>query len=768
MQVTDGKFPSAAGPELGAPSLAEPSDEAAHILIVDDLPEKLLVLGTVLEELNQNLVFVRSGAEALREVLQREFAVILLDVNMPDIDGLETASLIRKYKRSAHTPIIFITAYADEMQTAAGYSLGAVDYILSPVVPEMLRSKVKVFVDLYTMQCRMRRQADERVARVAAEAARQVAEENGRRSAFLSQASAVLSGSLDLSISMNGLLELLVPDMASLAMVLMPDETGALRRGRVASIAAGQLSCELADTDHDALPSPVRHALRQALIGDTRMQLAPEAVAALSPQRFGLAAAIKLDAASAVPLRVGERVLGVLVVGTETADQGLASSDWAALDELASRAAIAFENANLYRSLQGEIAERRAAETELQYANQRKDEFLAMLSHELRNPLAPIRNALEVVRLVAPPEHLQLKRLTDVMERQVSHMTRLVDELLDVARISEGKVVLHLEPLALQSVVSQSVETTQPTIDSRRLTLAISMPGEAVPVHGDPARLAQILSNLLHNAAKYTDPGGHIEVALTREGGQAVVTVRDNGIGIDSTLLSRIFDLFAQGSRALDRSQGGLGIGLTVARRLAELHEGRIDVKSDGLGKGSEFRVYLPCAEPLALPTSLAQVQNTSTADSTQSAHPASVAPSPTAELPAAAALSGPALPRRVLVVDDNRDAAESVAEFLQMEGHEAHAVYDSLKALECVETFSPEIVVLDIGLPMLTGYEVCKRMRKLPQTQHATLIAMTGYGQKEDLARAFEAGFDHHLVKPADPRELLRLIGRPLHAKPE
>jgi len=700
----------------------EDGDERANILIVDDLPEKLLVFGTVLEDLGQNLVFVRSGSEALREVLQREFAVILLDVNMPDIDGFETASLIRKYKRSAHTPIIFITAYADEMQTAQGYSLGAVDYILSPVMPEMLRSKVQVFVDLHTMQGRIRRQADERVARVAAETGQRVAEENGRRAAFLSRASSVLAASLDPAVAMQGLVELLVPDTATLALLLTTDGHGGLDAGPLACHVAGQVP-QLSELHVARLPVLLQQVLHRALRQRSRQVLSAVELQALQSVDAGLVAG------AAVPLLAGERVLGVLVVGLSQPDGGLAAAGWAMLDELAGRAAIALENATLYRSLQAEIVERRAAQDELQYTNQRKDEFLAMLSHELRNPLAPIRNALEIMRRLAPPEP-KLKWAGDVMDRQVSHLTRLVEELLDVARISEGKVSLNRQPVDLGAVVAQSVETVQPFVDARSHTLVLSLPRSPVWLQGDAARLSQIVSNLLHNAAKYSEEGGHIALSLALHDGEATVSVRDNGMGIDAALLPRIFDLFAQGSRALDRSQGGLGVGLTLARRLAELHGGRLEARSEGVGRGSEFLFTVPCV---------------SLVTTDPPAPPPPVARGPQS--------------RRVLIVDDNQDAAESVAEFLELEGHEVRAVFDPELALASVAGFAPQVVLLDIGLPRISGYEVCRRLRLMPQTRDALIVALTGYGQREDQRLAMEAGFDRHLVKPTDPDALVALI---------
>ena len=319
-----------------------------------------------------------------------------------------------------------------------------------------------------------------------------------------------------------------------------------------------------------------------------------------------------------------------------------------------------------------------------------------------------------------------------MLGRQVSHLTRLVEDLLDVARINQGKIALQLEPLDLRAVLAHGVETIRPFIESRRHHLATRMPDLPVWSRGDFARLSQVVTNLLGNAAKYTEEGGSIELtlALSREG-QAVVSVRDNGIGIDAELLPHVFDLFEQGKRTLDRSQGGLGVGLTLVHRLVGLHHGAIEARSEGPGRGSEFRVWLPC---------LSEVSD--------------------AEQPAAAArLAAPALGCRVLVVDDNHDAAEAAAVFLALAGHEVKAVHDPLEALASAPVFAPDVVVLDIGLPIMDGYRLARSLRALTETRASLLIALTGYGQPSDRDRAHDAGFDHHLTKPAEPEKLLNLI---------
>jgi signal transduction histidine kinase/DNA-binding response OmpR family regulator len=670
-------------------------EDKVNILVVDDLPDKRLAFQVVLEELGQHLVMASSGADALRELLAREFAVILLDVNMPDIDGIETAELIRQHSKTRHTPIIFVTAYADELQTARGYALGAVDYILSPVVPEILRSKVRVFVELYRAQ----RQAQ---ALAKAEADRAAAEEATRRSEFLSFASRELGASLELEDGMQRLLEMVVPAHADEAVLSIRMEDGDV----VLSRSAGAVGVRAMDSLEE-LPAPLAGAMDQARAGGNGVDLN----------------ILPSGTARVVPLKAGSRVLGVLLLLRAREEMPYSSPDEATLDELCSRAAIAFDNARLYWSLKREMARTKEAEEKLQRANRRKDEFLAMLSHELRNPLAPIRNAAEVMRRIAPADP-GIAWAREVVERQVTHLAQLVDDLLDVSRITQGKITLKKEPVELGRVIQHSVDTARTLLDSRKHNLVLNLPPNPIWVHGDFARLAQVVGNLLNNGAKYTAEGGVIELSAAADRGEAVIIVRDNGIGIDAALLPHVFELFTQGERSLDRSQGGLGVGLTVVQRLVELHQGRVEVRSEGIGKGALFRIVLPC---------ISEVREAQ----------------PDAQVPEAPAPGG----KRVLVVDDNTDAAESIAVYLRLEGHEVRTVCDGAQAVAIAQVFAPQVAVVDIGLPGMNGYEVARRLRHQEAEPPALLIALTGYGQKEDRTRSQEAGFHHHFVKPADPR---------------
>lgn len=383
-----------------------------------------------------------------------------------------------------------------------------------------------------------------------------------------------------------------------------------------------------------------------------------------------------------------------------------------------------------------DVTEQKRYEAALQESDRRKDEFLATLAHELRNPLAPIRNAVQILRLTGSKEPT-LDNARDLIERQVDHLVRLVDDLLDISRLSRGKIQLQTLPLDLAAVARQAVETSRPLIDARRHALSVTLPLEPVRVKGDFVRLAQVVSNLLNNAAKYTDAGGRIWLTVEQanrgdEGpAEAIIRVRDNGRGVEPAALKRLFDLFYQVDRTLDRADGGLGIGLSLVKRLVELHGGAVEAHSAGRGQGSEFIVRLPCLReaPPALPTEQLS------------------------------ALTQAARPTRILVVDDNRDSAESLALLLRRLGYETRTAYDGLEALEVAETFQPEVALLDIGMPKLDGYDTARRLRARPGGQALWLIAQTGWGQEADRRQAAEAGFDGHFIKPVDPAALTQLL---------
>jgi PAS domain S-box-containing protein len=430
--------------------------------------------------------------------------------------------------------------------------------------------------------------------------------------------------------------------------------------------------------------------------------------------RVELVRSFGLRAYACEPLMSGGRLLGTLSFGSRTKDL-FGPDDLLFLQTISHYVGLAYERLRLM--------------DRLQEADRRKDEFLVTLAHELRGPLAPMGNMVEVMkRAVEGPDLLLQARET--MGRQLAQLVRLVDDLLDVGRITRNKLVLRKDKVELAKVVQHAVETCQPLAESGGLTLEVSLPAGPIVLDADPARLSQVFSNLLNNACKYTEGGGHVWLSATRQGDEVRVSVKDTGLGIPAEMLGGIFEFFSQLDGSLERSQGGLGIGLTLASRLVEMHGGTIQAHSEGPGRGSEFVVHLPIAAEAARDREGEVMDD-----------------------------SGKSPSRRVLVVDDNQDSAMSMAMLLKMSGHETQMAHDGQKAIEVAETFRPEVVLLDIGLPKINGYEACRQIREQAWGRDMTLVAVTGWGQESDRKKSREAGFDHHMVKPVDFDSLTKVL---------
>ncbi|HTM70075.1 MAG TPA: response regulator [Luteimonas sp.] len=523
-----------------------------NILLVDDQPGRLLTYRAILEPLGERLVEATSGEHALKLLMEDEYAVILLDVNMPGLDGFETAHLIHQHPRFEKTPIIFVTAVnVTDMDRLRGYELGAVDYVMVPVIPEILRSKVVVLAELF----RKRR--------------------------------------------------------------------------------------ELRDAN----------------------------------------AALEVEKA---------RELGLLNASLRSANAELAG-----------------------------LVER------LRETDRRKDEFLATLAHELRNPLAPLLNAVNVRRL--SDASAAADPLQGLMERQLALLVRIIDDLLDVARITQGKLELRRMPTTVREVLDSAIETTHPLLRHGRHELRIDLPDDTLVVDGDAARLSQVFANLLNNAAKYSDQGSPIAIAARADDATIEIVVRDHGIGLGEEEARRIFEMFVQVDAGADRAGGGLGIGLTLVRQLVGMHGGSVEARSAGPGEGSEFVVRLPRAPAGIVP----------------------VVPAPTAApaTPATGGVHG----RRALVLDDNRDAADTLSMMLDLLGFQVRTIYDPAQFEEAFAAFPADAVFLDVGMPGRSGYDVAAALRAAPGGRDVLLVAVTGWGQPEDRRRTREAGFDRHLVKPPE-----------------
>jgi signal transduction histidine kinase len=572
---------------MNEPLAVPHSHEAANILLVDDQPARLLTYRAILEPLGHNLVAVNSGLEALEALMKQEFAVVLLDVKMPGMDGFETAALIHDHPRFESTPIIFVTGvHVTEFDRLKGYKAGAIDYVYIPVVPEILRSKVAVLIEL--------------------------------------------------------------------------------------------------DRQRRALQT-VNKQLEQS-----------------------------------------NRKL-------EEANLALQSEKTRELEELNQQLRRANEDlSRINSSLATEVRERTRAENQLKEAVVKRDEFLAMLSHELRNPLSPLRNAAHML-MQGDTQDPKIIWSRGVIERQLKHMIRLVDDLLDVSRIARGKIVLVSEKVAVADVIAVAVETVQPLLEQKGQVLTVEPVDPTLTVRGDPVRLAQVVGNLLHNAAKYTGEGGRIMLSSRKGEGGAEISVRDSGIGISAESMPHIFELFTQIPSERVNTGGGLGIGLALVRALVELHGGEIRASSDGLDRGSEFTVRLPLF-----------VEDEAAAGAANGAgtveHVMQVR-------------------RNILIADDNQDALESLALMLRLEGHEVHCASDGEEALALAGLRRPEIVVLDVGMPKLDGCEVARRIRAESWGRDAVLVALTGWGQDADRKRSREAGFDMHLVKPVDPATICDML---------
>ena len=691
----------------------------AKILVVDDLPEKRLVYHSILEELGEEVLSVSSGAEALKQILRHDFAVILLDVHMPDIDGFETARLIRQRKRSNATPIIFLTAFADEVKTAEGYATGAVDYLATPVVPDILRAKVRVFVELYQMRARMAAQAEK-------EALRYAAEENARRSAILAEASRALANSLDLDTVLAETARMSLPSLADFSVAALSDGQCGIGRLKWAFSAPDDIPVSVAKEEDYTLNAQLEEALCSVLSSKRQEILRRSSTPFTLLDRIGSTVVedARPPAASVLvlPLKARGRTLGALALANFSTDRVWSESELAMIRELAAQAGISLDNAMLVNDIKEK--------------DRLKSEFLAMLAHELRNPLAPIRTALPMLDL-AMANPAKLGWVKDLLGRQVNHLVRLVDDLLDISRITERKIRLEMRLLDAADIVAAAVEASKPLIDAEEHQLLISLPKHPVNLRADATRMAQVLSNLLNNAAKYTPRGGRIELLVEQVKDQAVFRVRDSGIGIPKEMIVRVFELFTQVDRSLDRSRGGLGIGLTLVRELVAMHGGEVEVKSEGPNRGSEFTVRLPVAAEEAM-TSDKHVGENGVAVSS--------------------------IHRRILIVDDNHDAADSLGMLLELDGHDIRLAYSGREGLEVIHDFKPDAVLLDIGLPELDGYEVARRLRS-SSLNGMLIIAISGYGTEQDRQISREAGFDYHLTKPVEFKRLKELLNtRPHH----
>jgi PAS domain S-box-containing protein len=672
-------------------------DEIVKVLLVDDEPRNLDALESILDSSGCSLVRAQTADQALMAILHNEFAAIILDIKMPGTNGLELAKLIKQRKRSQHVPILFLTAHnLDEKEVLLAYGVGGVDFLSKPINPDILRSKVAVFASLF------------------------------RSTRALASAVEALNGEIAERQKVQEQLRLAKNEL----------ETRVLER-----------TAELARATREVRDNEERFRLALAVAqvaawewdlasGNMRWSANPEILFGFPSGSFG------------PNLRISQAVHPDDLAGLETAfHRAMKTGDYDAefrairpdgsVVWIAERGRVVQDSQSLPARIVGvsvDLTRRKRLEEELLDSDRRKDQFLATLAHELRNPLAPVRYAVKVLDLKGPATP-EIGWAIDVIERQTQHMTRLIDDLLDVNRISRNALELRKGNVELSAVIQAAIEASRPFIEQNQQELLLDLPEEPIYLEADSVRLAQVFSNLLNNAAKFSKvPDGtpaKIGIAVRREGSAATVTVRDSGIGIAPQMLPKVFDMFTQVGRALGQSEGGLGIGLALAKSLVEMHGGTIEAHSDGLGKGSAFKVRLPL---------------------TQTVKPATESPTAT---------QSATVKRRILIADDNPDVLESFEVMLRMLGHEVETAVDGTEVLVKAAQFWPEVVVLDIGMPKMDGLETARRLRQQPWGREAILIAVTGWGNEKDKRHTAEAGFDVHLVKPVDAMTILKHLDK-------
>jgi PAS domain S-box-containing protein len=656
----------AAAPQTAAPDALRAAGARDTVLVVEDNLDMNRFVAQCLSR-DYQVISAFDGQQGIEQALAHKPTLIVSDIMMPRVSGVEMIAELRRHPEMAETPILLLSAKADDELKVRLLEDGAQDFVMKPFTEPDLLVRVRNLV--------MARKSREALR--ASEAARREATETTNR---------------QLQAHSQHLDELFHRAPSFMAVL----------RGKDHVFELANAACHDLIGVRDVVGKPLLEVLPD-LQAQGFVELLDRVLATGEPHT-GSDVPVSFPRASGAS---EQRHLNFVFQPLVSPDGG-----WKGV------------------FIEGyDVTERKQAEDALRAADRRKDEFLATLAHELRNPLAPIRHASRISQMPRATE-AQLKWADEVIERQVEHMARLLDDLLDVSRITRGKVELRLERLPLAEHLVAAVETVRPSIEARGHRLTLEVPDAQVGVDADPVRFAQIFVNLLTNAVKYTDPGGLIRVRARVEGDRVVVSVRDNGIGIATDLLPRMFEMFSQATAALERSEGGLGIGLALARGLVLLHHGTIEAKSAGLGQGSEFVVTLPLARPAPQPDSAAVT-------------------------PAAHKPTG----LRVLIADDNHDSAESMAMLLQLSGYDVRAVHSGPDALALATEFRPHVALLDIGMPGMNGYEVARQMRATQTGGRVILIAVTGWGQEQDKRLAKDAGFDHHVAKPVDPDALEALL---------
>jgi signal transduction histidine kinase/DNA-binding response OmpR family regulator len=733
------------------------------ILLVDDEAKNLVALESILDSPEYELVMAQTANDALLALMEREYAAIVLDVQMPEIDGIELARLIKQRKKTQHIPILFLTAYyqADE-HIVQGYGAGAVDYLTKPVNPAVLRSKIGVFLDLFqktralaemnqamtgeiaerqkaeealrtayaeveAKNAELENQAEERARRIRAESAQAAAEAARERSALLAEASKVFASTFEVREMLGALSRLVVPKLADACVVDTVSEEGVLTPMVVAhhdpvkeaELRAFRASVLLRLDDPGIVASALRGSAPLVCPALDEREIAR---VTRTPEEAAGVAALGFGAFLIVPLRARERTLGSLCIAHD-APREYRDSDVNFLQSLGERVAIAMDNMRLY-------AEAQQARAGAEAANAAKDRFLAMLSHELRTPLSPVLHAVALLD-EEPDVPPAARELLITIHRNVQLEARLIDDLLDLARIRNGKLQLQPDLVDAHDLLKQALEICRPDIENRGLRLSLELHARHPKLRADPARLQQIFWNLITNAIKFTPKDGLITLRTADDSdGRLRVEVTDTGLGIASERLNKIFDAFEQEDR---QRTTGLGLGLAICKALAEMHRGSIEASSNGWERGSTFTVRLPV---------------TSAAPAAATTEPQDGASSSTMRL-------------RLLMVEDHPDTAAMLRRLLLRRGHEVRSADTVNGALQLAHEYEFDVLLSDIGLPDGTGVDLITQMHQFVDPASFRAIALSGFGMSEDLERSKAAGFSEHLTKPVDFSQLERTLSR-------
>ncbi len=723
------------------------SEERVNILMVDDSPTNLLALEAILRDSDRNLIPISSGKDALRYLLDNEAAVVLLDVYMPGIDGLETAQLIRGREKSRDTPIIFLTANTTGVRhLSRGYSLGAVDYIVKPVEPEILRSKVNVFVDLFRKNREIRRQAQ-----LLQDQNAEIQNNNLHRLKLLIELGHELVEEHDP--------QQVLAKFCRSSRRLVEAETAAVGlfdKGR--KVFAYFASSSNAETDTCELSPALQQALDSVVVEQYPIRLSEGEKSSAAENALEMS-----ESFLGAPIVSAAGISGWFMLLNKTDGEDFSEADERLAATLATQVGVAFENARLYAEAQNHATElglemavrkqaeeerarllvrEQAARAEAELANRTKDEFLATLSHELRTPLTAILGWSHIVRQNQLDDS-QLARALETIERNAHAQSRLIDDLLDVSRIISGKLQIDLRVVDAATVIEAAVDAVRPALETKKIDFQIDLGPRAFPVMGDPNRLQQIFWNLFSNAVKFTPKQGQVRVKLENQDSKLCVSVTDTGIGIKPEFLPYIFDRFRQADGSTTRSQGGLGLGLAIVRHLTDLHRGAVEVQSEGDGRGATFTITLPIAQPATMKTSVHD-----------SAVQVATNGSPKMNGNVLAGL-------RILVVDDEPDSRELVATILKRCGGDVRCSPSAADAIQTFKEWQPDLLISDLAMPNEDGFALLRKVRKLKskRAKQIPAVALSAYASDEDRAISLSNGFQMHLPKPIEPDKLVTSV---------